>query len=484
MNTLYQKYRLNQLSHNDFSKQLKINQFEQLIETPTPKIYSNTTTTRGGRTQIKINCLDIDTYDNSKFLLSGHDDGSVALWSLDDKIDSSTHELINKKIQVSKRLIPSDQEAPPPAPPVQQPRYLYSTQTRTNKFRLYRGSSFYTDTPSAKRLKRSHQYGITTLKWYGPDNGMFFTGGNDNMIKIWDTNQFTTVESLNFNYKINQIDCLQDTSYIIVACEDYYPRLIDLKTLNMGVTVFGKRTGRTPEMMDPKSEILSCKINPRDSNIIASSDIDGRIKIWDIRKGNQLLHELIKCDTKQGGHSRACNDLIWNTNGKKLISIGLDGKIIQWDPFDNNIYENKFNDNENMNYFLVGDGTEDRVILKNNYKLIGDIDMMRNRYKKRISKRLEWFEDKYLLVVTDYGEIQIFDTDQGKYWNKIEMPPSIGCNNNNHTNSNRDAHFTGMALQQDMTNSKGLRVLTGTSTTRTVDDVQVMGDCPLVEYSL
>lgn len=401
-----------------------------------------------------------------------------------------SYQLVNRKLNVSQRSVHHNAAtvATDHTTSTQQNRLVYSVQTKTNKFKMYRGPS--TEEPAMKKSKRdmrsAHEYGITTLKWYGPDNGMFFTGGNDSMIKIWDTNEFNTVQELNFNYRINQIDCVRDTSYIVVACEDYYPRLVDLKTLNMGVTVFGKRTtggggdgaGDDSSTLQTKSEILSCKINPGDNNIIASSDVAGSVKLWDIRKGNQLLHELIKSDTGQRAHSQSCNDIIWNSGGTKLVSIGLDGKIIEWDqPFDNNIYENKFNDRENMNYYLVNDESN-QVTIQPNYRLIGDIDTMRNRYKKRVSKRLEWINDKYLIAVTDYGQLQIFDTQQGKYWNKLELPIEYNLGKTN------SGQFTGIAVQQDMANSRGLRLLAGTTTMRTVDNVQVMGACPLLEYTL
>lgn len=475
MNYLYQQYKLGNITQDELVNSLKSNQFETLIENSKQRQYKQVS-----KTHNRINCIDIDSFDNGKFYLTGHNDGSIALWSMDGMLDS--HRLINRKLNASKRLSQNTEVNDTNTSSPSQNRLVYSTQTRTNKFRMYRGSA--PEEPLMKKIKQNndydsaHEYGITTLKWYGPDNGMFFTGGNDSMIKIWDTNGFCTVQELDFNYKINQIDCVGDTSYIVVACEDYYPRLVDLKTLNMGVTVFGKRTSGGDIFSDKKYETLSCKINPRDNNIIASSDIMGHVKLWDIRKGNQLLHELVKSDTKQRAHSQSCNDIIWNSKGSKLISIGLDGKIVEWDqPFDNNIYENKFNDKENMNYYLVNDESN-LVTLQNNYRIIGDIDITRNRYKKRVSKRLEWINDKYLIVVTDYGQLQIFDTEQGKYWNKLELPIEYNLGKTN------SGQFTGIAVQQDMANSRGFRLLAGTSTMKMVNSVQVMSDCPLLEYTL
>lgn len=490
MNELYRKYQLGLISNHDLNYKIKLTQFEKLVENPRTKIYhtnrsipKDSSSDSISHTFNRITCLDLDTFDQGKYLLSGHDDGSISLWFLDGKLDGFNDELMNERLNYSRRLIDARTRPPQKGCSVNtSPTLLCSTETKFNKFRMYIGNN------SAKKIKLdtldttdhgSHQYGITTVKWYGPDNGMFFTGGNDSMIKIWDTNEFTTVEEINFNYKINQIDCLADTPYIVVASEDRYPRIIDLKTLNMGISILDSRD---TIVHGDRSEIMSCKINPKNSNIIACGDSDGRIKIWDIRKGNQLLNELMKNDIRQRAHTRCCNDLIWIRNGDQIVSIGLDGKIVKWDPFDNNIYTNEFNDNENMNYFTINNSnptSEMLTLITRNYKGIGDIDMMRNRYKKRVSKRLELIEDKYLIVVTDYGELQIFDIKEGKYWNKIDIPIEYNMG------KKYRGQFTGIAVQQNMTNSRGLRLLVGTSTTHLKENnIQVLGDCPLIEYSV
>lgn len=477
MNELYKQYQLSSISNHDLKYKIKISQFEKLVESPQTQVYHIQSKERTAETcpmnhaVTRINCLDLDTFDQGKYLLAGHDDGSVGLWLLDGALDDG---LSIKRVSYSKRLMREVRGAQGVSVPGSR-RLVYSTETKFNKFRMYIGNNkrVKLDTGASVDDCGSHRYGVTTVKWYGADNGMFFTGGNDSMVKIWDTNEFVTVEEMDFDYRINQIDCLGDVSYMVVASEDRYPRVIDLRTLNMGVTILDSRYGNT---RFEQGEIMTCKINPSDTNIIACGDSEGRIKVWDIRKGSQLLNELMKSDVRQRAHTRCCNDLIWSVNGGHLISIGLDGKIIEWDPFDNNIYTNEFSDGENMNYFSINGDSENYSIMKN-YRVIGDIDMMRNRYKKRVSKRLELIEDKYLIVVTDYGELQIFDIEDGKYWSKIDLPIEYNMGKTHR------GQFTGIAIQQDITNSRGLRLITGTNTTLLgKDNVQVMGDCPLIQY--
>lgn len=505
MNQLYQQYQLGQIPYSQLQNDIKINQFERLIENSQQRIYNinkhhlkSTTKTRS-----RINCLDLDKFDKGKFLLSGHDDGSVSFWSLDDSYPNDSNDndnsLINKKIKVSKRQLSSSSSSSPPSstlspPPfkkirtttsdIPQGQRLVSTSKRYN---FYRGSNHPTTTQTSNDT-RSHRFGISNVNWYGPDNGMFFTAGQDEIIKIWDTETFKPVQEIQFGYKINQMDQPATKPFIVVACEDDYPRLIDLQRMNLGITIFGKRTGGMKTFKyesQRRSEVLTCKINPRDSNLMASGDLNGHVKIWDLRMGNQLLLELMKNDIIEGkplmnAHSKSCNDLIWNDQGNKLISIGMDGKIIQWHPFDNNLYENKFNDNENMNYFLtnINENDPNHVNFKKNYQIIGDIELMRNRFRKRVSKRLEWFNNKYLIMVTDYGELHIFDTTTQKYWNKLELPLEYNSGRVN------GGQFTGIALQQDISNSRGIRLITGTSTTKLIDNVQIMSDSPLLEYTI
>ena len=403
--------------------------------------------------------IEINYYSNGRYYLTGTDDGSVTLWEFDNEIvkntTSNNHEsrLINKRLKVRKGKTPlkggTNTLATNSTGTNENSTLVHSFETKYNKYRLYRGnsahsSSFATTTNPQlvekalnreSQLGQSHQYGITCIKWYGNDDGMFFTASHDKLIKIWDTNSFTVAQNIEFTYDVHQLDSVpSDLNSIFVASDDYYPRMIDLRSMNLGVTIFGKNS-KNNKLTSMKSEILTCKCNPIRDNIVASGDNEGRIKLWDLRMRNNLLMELQHDENRfnNKAHSKSCNDLIWTEDGNKLVSIGLDGKILKWEPFN--------------------------ISLNDMVTQIGDTDPSRNKYRNRTSQRLLTY-GKYLIVNTDYAELQIYDIKQNKFWNKIDYPTDLL--DEGHGN---EGLFCGMSIQKDLTNSTGLRLLAGANNT-------------------
>ncbi|CCD22734.1 Rad28p NDAI_0A05790 [Naumovozyma dairenensis CBS 421] len=455
MDNLINEYKLGLRSYECLEKEVKRTNFENLFEDVNfssdtnfntilsspdrkseepfkTKIHKYDLNKSNSTNLLSPNCLDIDP--TGQFLLSGNNNGSIILFALDDKLKDN--ELFNKKVNYSKRAA-SEKEIEPIVQSSKNHyikdhnkdgmRMVHSFETNRNKFRMYRKSDLKNTFPyssnvpnltSANRIipseemedeTGSHISGISTMKWYGEDNGMFFTGSYDKIIKIWDTNEFKSVQDLPFEHKINQIDNVKNNymnEVIVVASDDYYPRLIDLKSMNLGITVFGKSTSSNRRRNDEgmNSEILTCKMNPNNGNIICSGDAEGRVKLWDLRMTNKLLYELQREQSNTGNanskintkaHLQACTDLCWNEVGSKLCSIGTDGRLYIWDPF-----------------------LSDKTLI-NRPQLLGSIDLLRNRFKIRTSQRLIWFND-FVICNTDNGEVHIYETQQYKLWNKIE----------------------------------------------------------------
>lgn len=412
----------------------------------------------------RTSCIEINSYSNGRYYLTGTNDGSVALWQFDTGITnemehgngSTQRRLINKRMKECKGKAPTNatnrnKNTKTGVQPstynnnIDSSRLVHSFETKYNKYRLYRGNSGDSsmgstnskqfennmNQPLSSHSLKHHQYGITCMKWYGNDDGMFFTASHDKMIKIWDTNTFSVAQDIEFNYDIHQLDSVpSEMNCIFVASDDYYPRMIDLRSMNLGVTIFGK-SSKNSKLTTMNSEILSCKCNPMKDHIVASSDNDGRIKLWDLRMRNRLLMELQHHDSRfnNKAHVKPCNDLTWTEDGKHLISIGLDGKILKWEPFN--------------------------IAISNMVTQIGDTDVSRNKYKNRTSQRLLSC-NKYLIVNTDYSELQIFDIVQNKFWNKIDYPTDLL-----NEDDGNDGMFCGMSAQTDLSNSMGLRLLVG-----------------------
>ncbi|EJS44307.1 rad28p [Saccharomyces arboricola H-6] len=489
----YLEYRLGNISFNEFHKKTIQNEFERILEDPSLNLKSYRFSKRSGHNpsggaplNVSVTCLDIDN--TGQVLLGGADDGSLSIWGLDESSyqnDEGAQELINKRLNYIKRQ-PRQSDTEPTQTSTHRnkksrihddnaARLVHSFQTQKNKYRMYRQSQTVIPSSGPHMLNVSngridtnnstlgtdtegsishHRYGITTLKWYRTDNGMFFTGSNDKTIKIWDTNRFEAVQDISLGYTINQIDnnIANDSSLLIVASEDYYPRLIDLRTMNSGITTLGM--GNKTRM---QSEILCCKFNPVREQILACGDMEGGIKLWDLRMRNKLYSEMkrkkkglnnISNDNGNGidvyfssneskAHLRCCSDIVWNDEGSELCSIGADGKLILWRPFTE---------------ALQLDGIA-------SYRQLGSQDLSRIKYKKRVSQRLLWF-DKFLLCTTDNGEVEIYNTEEEKLWNKLEYPMG---HNQVKKNLASQCQFSSIALQRNMMNSIGLKLFLGTN---------------------
>ncbi|CAI4057921.1 Rad28p SKDI_04G2610 [Saccharomyces kudriavzevii IFO 1802] len=485
------QYRLGTISFDDFHRRVIQNEFERILEDPSLNLknyrfnkWSGYDSSKGTSLNIGVTCLDVDN--TGQVLLGGGDDGSLSIWGLDESShqnDEGEQELINKRLNYIKRQPHQSDNEQTQTPSRKKKksrmhdggatRLVHSFQTQRNKYRMYRQSNTpissrtsvmlnaansQTDSPlletDAGGSISHHKYGITTLKWYRTDNGMFFTGSNDKTVKIWDTNRFEPVQNISLGYRINQIDnnIANDSSLLVVASEDYYPRMIDLRTMNSGITTLGM--GNKTRM---QSEISCCKFNPVREQIVACGDTEGGIKLWDLRMRNRLYLELkrtregfkpINSDDNNGSdvyfgsnelkaHLRCCNDIVWNDEGSELCSIGTDGKLNIWRPF--------------TEIFQL-DGIA-------SYRQLGPQDLSRIKYKKRVSQRLLWF-DKFLLCISDNGEIEIYNTEEEKLWNKLEYPMG---HNQVKKNQALQCQFSSMTLQTNMMNSVGLRLFFGTN---------------------
>lgn len=402
MNTAFLKYQLGQCDH--IFRNGAQHEFESLVECEAPRRYHYSKEHRG-----TVSCLEMDH--SGQFLLACGNDGSLGVWGLDERLDRERNLLYCKRIKFSARknlIEPSTRAASIPSTQV-----VHSFETRTNKFRLYRQSSAENNQRLTSHV--GHSYGIRSAKWYHVDNGMFFTGSNDCSLQIWDTNAFEAVQSLDVGRRVNQIDTDPNGEYIVVATEDGYPRLVDLRNLvASGITHLGQ--GTMPH------EMLTCKFNPKRPHIVATGDSQGCVKLWDLRKRNRMLMELNHTSPGKKAHSSACNDLAWDQDGHQLTTLGTDGKLYVWAPFTTHLP-----------------------------RQVGPLDLPRTRHHKRTSQRLLWF-DNYILCNTDYGEIQLFDACHGKLWTKIEDPDPL----------NKTPQFSSMALQHSMSNGKGLRLFLGT----------------------
>lgn len=431
MNNAILRYKLGEIDGDHLTRLGRQLEFARILECDSPRCYRHS---RNKKVATGVTCLDLDNTTGG-FILSSGDDGSLSLWSLDDRLDRSTNVLYNKRINYVARSQADDDVNSQPfkkrvSDSSEGPRIVHSFETKQNKFRMYRQSSSQAASKIGptedSNVGQGHRFAITCMKWYSIDNGMFFTGSNDCKLKFWDTNAFECVQEIDIGYRLNQIDIDTDGKYVVAASEDYYPRLIDLRTV-----VSSGITNLSHGKMD--SEILCCKTNPTKPHIIATGDAQGNVKLWDLRYANRQLLSLEQQPSGKA-HLRGCNDICWDSAGSQLASTATDGKCCIWSPFSPRIPP----------------PTQ-----------IGPSDPMRNRYRKRTSQRLLWI-DTFLAHNTDYGDLQIFETHRGKLWNKIDLPTTF-VSIKNATHKKLTSFFTGIALQRSTTNSTGIRLFLGTN---------------------
>ncbi|EGC35768.1 hypothetical protein DICPUDRAFT_151851 [Dictyostelium purpureum] len=201
-----------------------------------------------------INQMDIDVAEN-RYLLSVSGDGVIQIYDLyENLLNNKINENRNEEVFTNKIEF---------QPILNINRKNSQIQNNVNQY-------------SNTLLK-----GISTCQWYPMDTGMFFTGGLDGCVDIWDTNEAMISQTFNLEYHINSISysIINSSSLTIAAATaDQKVRICDIRTNSSVHCLTGHR-----------ESVIAVKWSPYSPYLIATGSKDKTIRLWDVRRSDTFL---------------------------------------------------------------------------------------------------------------------------------------------------------------------------------------------------
>jgi DNA excision repair protein ERCC-8 len=192
-----------------------------------------------------------------------------------------------------------------------------------------------------------HSHGITHLAFYPFDPDAFLSSSYDKTLKLWSTARTALSASFNLNSTIYSHSTSPVADHLLVACatQQSHVRLVDLKSGSAVQTLVAHG-----------GPVLSTVWSPRQDHILVSGHADGKIRIWDIRRAGGVVALLDQEDSlgvvhkykhrvaagmdtdsmprfraAAQAHDEAVNALQWTSDGRYIVSAGLDGRMRVWD---------------------------------------------------------------------------------------------------------------------------------------------------------
>ena len=323
-----------------------------------------------------VNSLALESVDY-RFLLSGSGDSSIKLWDLHQQDE------VRKENEVDAKL---------------------NRIHHPSKFDTFDYDNPVTSFANVAIMpaREFHKFGVSAIQWWPFDTGLFVSSSFDHTVKVWDTNELTPVFSFNLHNRVYSIDVCGESSLIATASDQPFIRLLDMRSTSSAHTLRGH-----------KGKTLSVKWHPINENLLASGGYDGEVRIWDIRRSQNLLCRLDMLTTNTAkpssrlnesilkqqsvkAHLGPVNGLCWDELGSTLFSAGNDDKIRVWDMI-------------STPYPPVN-------------KLINFGPLTRNKHPQTTPILLNpngETEVQYLLFPSESGEVLIYRTVDGKLVNRL-----------------------------------------------------------------
>ncbi|CCH62245.1 hypothetical protein TBLA_0G03080 [Henningerozyma blattae CBS 6284] len=417
----------------DYTKEFQL-QLERIFEGNVPKLYK---LRQRKNIESFLTCLDLDSEAN-EYLLIGKDDGSVELWDTDDRLtkNDTQYEVVNRRINFYKGTKTGNEIPTHSVSSSSNHRLIHSYTSNNRAYRMYRGSSSSASPSSSSSIQKEgsststlsyHQYSINSILWYPRDNGMFFTGSGDRCVKIWDTNRFSPVQSVDLRFAVNEVSC-STNNVLGIASQDTVPRLIDLReAIGQGAITMGSRS-RQP----CKNALTSIQFNPVPSreHFILTGDRQSDVRLWDLRVPQQELA------IWPGGTA----GIAWEPEkAQEFCSMGTDGWLR---------IRAVGSDGSGRNSDHVGSG-----------RVVGPRDPLRvssgGETRKHTGRRITWCGNM-VLCHTALGTVEAHVPATGRLWRTLEAEGIA---------TDGAAHTGGLALQGGLGHPAGLRLFLGCGST-------------------
>lgn len=186
-----------------------------------------------------------------RYLLSGSGDSSLRLWDLsEDEIG-----------------------------PIRPPRAIATVSRRT-----------------------AHRFGVSALRWWPEDTGMFISASFDHTVQAWDTNRMAPAHVFEAGARVYAVDVcaaranrFSSQALVAVASDQPQVRLLDLRAGAAAHTLQGH-----------KGKTLAVTWHPQQPSILATGGFDGEVKVWDVRRAQSCL---CRMDMARTNASRARTDI-------------------------------------------------------------------------------------------------------------------------------------------------------------------------------